>query len=60
MASLSLYVELCALKLSARYERMCTFVSAKVIIHKSGSEVSLVEQDIFDYVSKAYFEPKKR
>ena len=31
----------------------------KVIIHKSRGEVSLVGQDTIDYVSTAYFEPKK-
>jgi hypothetical protein len=31
-----------------------------VIIHKSRSEVSVVEQDTIEYVSTAYFEPKKR
>ena len=31
----------------------------KVIIHKSRGEVFLVEQDIIDYVSTAYFEPKE-
>ena len=29
-----------------------------VTIHKSGSEVSLVEHDIIDYVSIAYFDQK--
>ena len=31
----------------------------RVFIHKSRGEVSLVEQDIIDYVSTVYFEPKK-
>ena len=31
--------------------------ASKVIIHKLRGEVSLVEQDIVDYVSTAYFEP---
>ena len=31
----------------------------KVVIHKSCSEVSLLEQDIIDYVSTAYFQPKQ-
>ena len=36
-----------------------TTISSSVIIHKSRGEVFLVEQDIIDYVSTAYFEPKR-
>ena len=32
----------------------------KVVIHKSCSDVSLLEQDIIDYVSTAYFHPKQK
>ena len=34
-------------------------LKTKVIIDKSRGEVSLVEQDIIDYVSTAYFDPRK-
>ena len=39
--------------------RSSNSVNVKVIIHELSSEVSLVEQDKIDYVSRAYFEPKK-
>ena len=32
--------------------------AAKIIIHKSRGEVSLVEQDTIDFVSTGYFEQK--
>ena len=37
---------------------LCTHI-IKVIVHKSCVEVFLVEQDTIDYVTTAYFEPKK-
>jgi hypothetical protein len=49
------------MKTSLQTHQKCHFcpLTIKVIIDKSRGELPLLEQDTIDYVSTAYFEPKK-